>query len=440
MAYSPLTKSGKMHFTEEQYQVAKRASALEIAKKLGYPMVRKGSDYVGADHDSEVFASNGGYHWNSQNIHGRAITFLQVRMGMSFPAAVLTLNGYDIHNLSQEASTPPKTPAYQPRKTEETKRPFTLPERAPKDNNIFWYLLRNRGLDREIVEQLVHNDLVYQTDYRSKDGRIRNNVVFVARDSQGNPRAAQMRGTGKATFHMSVEGSNKNFSFTLAGNQDSKTVYFFESPIDAISHASIQKLALQDWKDGHRVALSGNFPIEAVTRVLGENPQVENIVFCLDNDEAGRKMYDFARDSLAQLGIPAEKISFSGAPVGKDWNEYLQAWHTAEKEFEKAPTTHEDSVGGGKPAGRLHLLDAQGQISKSAVYYDQSRFQLAARYASQQKMPMVIEDYSKQAEKERSRRPDHAAQNQNKQNENQNKQNARSNQHYRKRNSQDASH
>ena len=50
-----------------------------------------------------------------------------------------------------------------------------------------------------------------------------------------------MRGTGEKHFRMDCSGSDKRFSFHLKGS-NTETLYIFESPIDALSYATLENI------------------------------------------------------------------------------------------------------------------------------------------------------------------------------------------------------
>ncbi len=73
---------------------------------------------------------------------------------------------------------------------------------------------------------------------------------------------------------------------------------WFESAIDLLSYATEQKLDGENWRETHLSSLAGVYQpakeIEkskvpaALTRFLKEHPEVDRVVFHLDNDRTGR--------------------------------------------------------------------------------------------------------------------------------------------------------
>lgn len=87
-----------------------------------------------------------------------------------------------------------------------------------------------------------------------------------------------MRGTTpNKPFKQDREYSNKSYPFLLNGQPDSKRVYVFESPIDAMSRATIAKLRGQDWKAAYYISLEC-LSDQALERFLQYNA-IQEIVF-----------------------------------------------------------------------------------------------------------------------------------------------------------------
>jgi hypothetical protein len=113
--------------------------------------------------------------------------------------------------------------------------------------------------------------------------------------------------------------------------------YVFESPIDAMSHASFEIIGKGDknaWKHNNRLSLSGTSD-KAIPKYLEMHPFTKELVFCLDNDEPGieaanKLMKKYADDSFTT------SINY---PIGKDFNVDLLAV-TAQKRAEKRTLKH----------------------------------------------------------------------------------------------------
>jgi hypothetical protein len=158
----------------------------------------------------------------------------------------------------------------------------------------------------------------------------RGNVVFVGHDEQGAARFASLRGT-YGDFRGDCTGSDKRYGFN-AVFASSERLYCYESPIDLMSHASLENAATGDtnaWKRHSRLSLSGTSDV-ALSFFLNQHKEVKELVLCLDNDSAGREAAILIARKYAYNGYTA----LNELPRGKDFNEDLQAL-TAQKRAEK---------------------------------------------------------------------------------------------------------
>ena len=189
--------------------------------------------------------------------------------------------------------------------------------------------LSSRGISDSTARKFINQGLLYES--------ANNSCVFVGRDSQdGNkPKYAAERsitGDGKKD----ALGSDKAFNFCLPpDNAESKTVAVFESPIDALSHHEIMKIAqsgrgstqmidnlLADF-DGHRLSLAGTASV-ALTSFLERNPDIQNIYLCLDSDQAGEKATErIIKELLSDSRFADKNIIVAPPPIGKDYSETL---------------------------------------------------------------------------------------------------------------------
>ena len=152
-----------------------------------------------------------------------------------------------------------------------------LPEKAGVPLKLYTYLCSKRGIDSDIVNSLMQKEMLYEDR--------RGNVVFVGYDEQGKPRFASLRGThGDYSFRGDCSGSDKRYGFSVAATVPSERLYIFESAIDLMSHANLDKTA---WQQHHRLSLSGTSDT-AMPFFLNKHKEVNELVFCLDNDAAGR--------------------------------------------------------------------------------------------------------------------------------------------------------
>lgn len=285
-----------IHFTEEQKRQANAIDLAEFLRYKGEPLIRSGPEFRLASNHSVTIRGNEWYDHAAEK-GGGPVTFLKEFYGMNYPQAVVTLLDEDLSILDPPIDTP----------REKVKKAFKLPP-ANKDNRrVFAYLLKHRHLDRGILTTFVRLGLIYE------DQKY-HNAVFVGMDKNSTPRHAHKRSTnsqGKA-FRMTVEGSDFRYAFNWPGASEHLLV--FEAPIDMLSF--ISKFHDSDWARHSYVALCGTSS-QPLLGMLERCPNIENVLLCLDNDQAGQ----LATRRLAK--VVQEKGLTAGArvPVLKDWNE-----------------------------------------------------------------------------------------------------------------------
>lgn len=313
-------------FTDDQINEANQVSILELSRRLGYNPVKRGTNYHISDHGGLYISNekNSFYCWAAET-GGGPIQFLMKFENMNWVEAMKYLVG-DAQEIHRES----KSIKWQ--KPEEVKHTeFKLPEKSQTSyKRLFGYLLKARGLDKDIVMQLVNQKKIYES-------HPHHNVVFVGYDENGQPRQAFQRGTVTGiTFKGEVPGSNKNYCFTMEGNSDRLIVY--EAAIDAISHATIYKEHGMGWKKEHRIALGclSDRPLEGY---LKRHPEIKHITFALDNDYDAKYSNGLPAPNWGQQAAEkyAEKYRKAGyntrieTPIAKDWNEDLLNIHELEK-------------------------------------------------------------------------------------------------------------
>ena len=265
-------------------------------------------EYCTRTHDS-LKISNGKWCWNSRGIGGRtALDYLIKVQGMDFVSAVETLCGY-------RAPPPQQRTAPKPRK------PFALPEASRFPSMMLAYL-QGRGIHPDLIRECIKAGTLYES-------RRYQNCVFVGRDLEGNPRFACLRGT-RDSFRMDVEGSDKRYNFSLlAADPKCPWLAVAESPIDALSLATLVKLSGGEWRDSHYLSLGGTAP-RAMLQFLHDHPHVTQVSLCLDNDKAGivgMERLEAAIREDSELSQRVTLIYQNPPPVehGKDYNEFLCA-------------------------------------------------------------------------------------------------------------------
>lgn len=267
-----------------------------------------GNTYCTREHDS-LKISNGKWYWHSRSFGGyTALDYLIKVKGIPFVQAVERLAG------QAYVPTARATPSQQ-----EKQKSLLLPKVSRSATNAVSYL-KGRGIDPEIIDFCISTGRLYES-------YPHHNVVFIGTDRLGKPRYANLRGIG-TKFKGETSGSDKRFSFCIPA-QESRTVHLFESAIDLLSYATMQKMAGKDWRQDHLLSLAGvyrprkelqesSLPL-ALKQFLHDHGPVSKIVLRLDNDCAGRDAMNALYAMLAsQYDVVAEL-----PPSGKDYNDTL---------------------------------------------------------------------------------------------------------------------
>jgi hypothetical protein len=278
-----------------------------LERYCGFTFDRKGSEYRCKQHPSlAVKDDRRTWYWHSKGIGGcGAIDFLMKINNLLFPQAVAAATPF-----IGMAAPPPKSAGPDKPKT------LYLPEKRGIPLRLYDYLCVRRGIDSGVVHMLIQEEKIYEDR--------RGNVVFVGHDGRNQPRFASVRGTqANRGFRMDCPGSDKRYGFSMAAIEPSKRLYVFESPIDAMSHASLAILEFGDreaWLFDNRLSLGGTGDA-AMPFFLNQQESVEEIVLCLDNDSPGRVAANALQRKYADKGYTA----WIQQPQGKDFNDDLLA-------------------------------------------------------------------------------------------------------------------
>ena len=331
----PISKNNKAYYTKEQYEAARyNSNALEYARSQGYELVRQGAYYTMKEHDSMVFTPQGTWFWNSRGVHGTALEFQMYYENKTLTEAVLTLAGERELVNSQPVTRPQPAPSAPLPAADPApaKASFRMPARADNFKMMFAYLCADRGLQKEVVQEMIRQNRLYQSAFRRPDGKVLYNATFVYQDPSGKPTGAFQRGMadieGQAPYKRDVPGSDKRWGWLLAGQGTLDQVAVFEGAIDAASDASLAAMKGADWRNIDRLSLEG-LSIQPLQNYLTAHPDVRNIYLMLDGDDPGRRA---ALEIAQKLRAQGYTVENKEPPFGKDWNEVLQGVRSMEKE------------------------------------------------------------------------------------------------------------
>jgi hypothetical protein len=292
-------------YSEEQIRQAKSVDLLSYLQRASpSELVRISANiWCLKDHDS-LRISNGKWYWFSRGFGGSsAVNFLVNVRGFSFLEAVGSVLENGVYQV--------------PVKNEPSERRLLLPPRSKTANRVMEYLQR-RAIDAEIIQHCLERNTLYE----SKDGQ---NAVFVGYDESGNPRYAAIRSI-VGDYKGDASGSDKRYSFRMKGIVGNPHLHVFESAIDLLSHATLEKQRGFDWTKDSLLSLAGVYVVKregvvpkALEHFLETYPDVKIIHLHLDNDEVGRG----AAEGITK-GLRGQYQIWNQPPKsGKDVNESL---------------------------------------------------------------------------------------------------------------------
>ena len=243
------------------------------------------------------------YRWKD------ALKYIIEEKGLPFVNAVELLCGTSDDVIKKSTS----------QQKEVKKKPFELPVRNDNHRRVFAYL-RSRGISGPLIQYCLHKRILYEE-------KTYHNACFIGCDSKNKPRYAMQRGTytkAKKQFKGEVEGSNKAYGFCIKPTEQSNSLIVSESPIDILSVATIRKKKL----DCHYLAVGGvhykedqkteyKLPI-ALEQYLKDNPEINRVGLCFDNDAIGRGASKEIEKILITRGYDVVNMP---PTKGKDYND-----------------------------------------------------------------------------------------------------------------------
>jgi len=290
-----------INFTEQEKESANSASIVDYLNAHGESVKRAGREYVWDSPAGKV--SIHGSEWYSQyeQVGGGAVNFVRKFFGLSYPEAVQSLLGNNVGTAIVREPREPKR---------EEKLPFELPDKHTDMRRVYGYLMRERLIDRAVINRFVRDGLIYEdAEYH--------NAVFVGTNTEGVPVHAQKRATSShSSFKGNLSGSTAEYSFHFNGT--SEYLFVFEAPIDMLAYISMHQ---NGWEEHSYVALCSTAD-RAALQMLKDNPNLKTVYLCLDNDSAGQKGCERVAEAIHELG---DYNVWRVAPQNKDWDEDLKA-------------------------------------------------------------------------------------------------------------------
>ena len=264
--------------------------------------------YCTKEHDS-LKISNGMWYWFSKGIGGiSALDYLiKVKDKLFTEAVEIILGKIGEHEPIKVESIRKKEPSK-----------LIVPEKNTNNDIVIKYLL-SRGIDKKIIEECISKELIYEDKFH--------NAVFLGYDKNNIVRYAFLRGTSSIRYMKEAYGSHKAFSFKLDSYNESDKLHLFESAIDLLSYATINK---NSYYQDNLLSLAGIYQPQkniedsklplVLNYYLNQHPNIKVIYLHLDNDSAGRG----ATNALLNLLKKKYEVIDNPPKCGKDFNDYLK--------------------------------------------------------------------------------------------------------------------
>lgn len=312
--------------------VKERVSVVDYASYLGFSPKRVGNKYYTLkEHDSvRINTNNNTWKQYSTGKFGSVIDFGVVFGGKSTAESLNTLK--ELAGISKDGVIKDIYKDKEPvKKEKEEEIIFKLPKKDNTYKNVFAYLIKSRGIDKDIVSEFIANKMLYQD--------TRKNCVFVSPNIE-NAKFASIRGTNtKTRFTGDISGSCYKEMFFVDRNSDKLVIC--ESVIDAMSRMSINKMRGIENKEDYLV-LAGAWKYEEALDYRLNNKEYKEIRISLDSDNAGIKGSDKIYELLDEKGYKGiKKIE---RLKSKDWNEALIKLIEKEKEIKNKDLEKEKNI------------------------------------------------------------------------------------------------
>lgn len=282
------------HYTEAQIESANKMDLVYFLIAHGEKVKRIGDESLWEKH--QVWIRGCQWYSHYESVGGYAIGFVMKYFGLDFQNA--------IKELTSEFGSEIK-----PTKNIEKKnKELVLPPPSSTMNHVYAYLMNKRFISRDVISFFAREKTLYEdAQYHS--------CIFLGLDESGNAKHCHIRSTA-GSFRRTEGGSRAEYSFHHIG--ESEWLFVFEAPIDMLAFITLHQ---KEWTKHSYVALCSVSP-KAILHQLKQNKQINRIVICLDNDNAGIVASRRIKDVLVSEGYKNVTLYHSH---NKDWNEDVKS-------------------------------------------------------------------------------------------------------------------
>lgn len=300
---------------KEIIQKARNIDFKEFLEQEGFCFRKETYNYYRCiQHSSLVLNKKGNiywYNWYSRNEKGDIIAFVQnnitngnFRKAVEYITTNYVRSYYKMDNVDNKIKDTVVNSNIEILRNENMKR-------------LFSYLIKTRGIDSEIVSQLVGKGLILEDK--------NHNIVFKAIDKAGNTVGGEVRGTCTyKVFRGIVKNSNKDYGFAIPVGDKVTKLIVFEASIDLISYFQMYKDIL---KETVLLSTGGCTKTNKIDTYLNLYKTINEIIVCTDNDIAGDNAFNAIKSMYKNLKVMDGRKVLKDNGVN-DFNEFLKHWKT----------------------------------------------------------------------------------------------------------------
>lgn len=281
------------HYTDKQIQAANHCDLAAFLYAHGEVLKKRGKQLLWEKQQVWIDGCRWYTHYESKG--GYAVKFVMRYYALSFQDAIRELLDGGISDCHPIEKKP------------KNQKDFVLPLRHTDMDTVKNYLIRERGIDLDVVSHFAHTGILYE------DAKF-HNCIFLGLDEDGIPKHCHRRSVS-GSFKQTIAGSQAEYSFHHDGGDE--WLFVFEAPIDMLAFISLHS---DNWQRHSYVTLC-SVSERAILHRLKVNSKLRKIVLCLDNDDAGQNAAYRIRQMLSELGYGNVKIL---TPHNKDWDEDLK--------------------------------------------------------------------------------------------------------------------
>lgn len=308
-------------YTPEEIKEIEKIDIVSFCESKGISTIRTGHKYYRlTDHDSLVINTHSNYFvWNSQQVAGNVINFVQSYYDCSFYKAMEILSAESFSTSNVESKI---------------KEQFIYDIEIVKDTSRIERYLLKRGISPYLTSLFIGLGLIDQ----DKKG----NVVFnwlkdeeiVGYTLNGVYKYKDLT-TGKRVNYKKIGANSEldfGFNFTFGNTNKAEDLYIFESEIDMLSYLTLFPKKTKNATFLSMNGLKKQTVLSFITNYFTVNLDVyKNIYLCVDNDEAGLNFINTMKSDYEQKIKGIERVlsfeidipAINENEPKKDWNDMV---------------------------------------------------------------------------------------------------------------------